>query len=513
MNCVIYARVSTEDQAELSIPAQIQAMREFAKRRDLVVVDEFVEPGVSGRSLRDRVALQAMLDRCAIEPRVDYVVVHKIDRLARNMRDHVNIRFALQQHTIKLASVVENVDDSISGQLLENIMASIAQFYSGNLAEEVKKGMRMKVERGGWPFQPPRGYRVVRDATGASHIEFDDDAEAVRFAFEQYATNRYSYGRLRALLAARGFTSRNGKTIPQSGIERLLKNPFYAGRVRWAGVEHRGTHTALVTDELFETVQSIIATRPKDNGEKGRLRFLLRGIAVCGECGGKLTAERHQRWFYYRCIRRSLAPEACGAKFSNGSVAEAAVLATLTGLRLSNDLKTRIMEAVERLVADRSRERDRRLASWRMRRTKAGERDVRLAEALGEGELSMSAYRIAVRKVRVELATAESAIRDLEADPSRIRDRVARVLSFAGSLADLHEKLDEQGRFRLFRVVFARIVIRRGTVVDFELRRPLDQLFAQKASATNNDSDLVAALGEPSEADSFEGTGECAIVV
>jgi DNA invertase Pin-like site-specific DNA recombinase len=156
MNCVLYARVSTEEQADLSIPAQLQAMRDFAKRKDWRVVEEFLEPGVSGRSIQQRQALQALLERCKQEPKVEVVLVHKIDRLARNVLDHATIRFALQQRGIRLASVVENVDDSISGQLLENIMASIAQFYSGNLGEETKKGMRMLVERGGWPFQPMR---------------------------------------------------------------------------------------------------------------------------------------------------------------------------------------------------------------------------------------------------------------------------------------------------------------------------------------------------------------------
>src|SRR5688572_26942398 len=100
MNCVLYARVSTEEQAELSIPAQLQAMRDYAHRRAWDVVDEFVEPGVSGRSVEQRQALQAMLARCREEPKINVVLVHKIDRLARNVYDHVNIRFSLKQRNI-----------------------------------------------------------------------------------------------------------------------------------------------------------------------------------------------------------------------------------------------------------------------------------------------------------------------------------------------------------------------------------------------------------------------------
>ena len=159
MNCAVYARVSTEKQAEkeLSIPAQLQAMHDYARQRGWVIVEEFLEPGVSARTT-GRPALQALLSRCkSADGRLDVVLVHKIDRLARNVYDHATIRALLQAHSIKLASVVENMDDSVSGQLVENIMASIAQFYSGNLSEEVKKGMRQKVLKGGWPHLPPRG--------------------------------------------------------------------------------------------------------------------------------------------------------------------------------------------------------------------------------------------------------------------------------------------------------------------------------------------------------------------
>src|SRR5262245_46316192 len=136
MNCVIYARVSTEQQAErdLSIPAQLQATREYALRQGWSIVGEFTEPGISARTAQ-RPVLQAMRRRCREKPAVNVVLVHKIDRLARSVYDHALIRYQLTQHGIKLASVVENVDDSISGQLVEHIMAAIAEFYSGNLGQ------------------------------------------------------------------------------------------------------------------------------------------------------------------------------------------------------------------------------------------------------------------------------------------------------------------------------------------------------------------------------------------
>src|SRR5687767_7181155 len=118
MNCVLYARVSTDKQAqkELSIPAQLQAMRDYARQRGWTVLQEFVEPGASGRTA-DRPALQKLLALCkGSEPKADIVLVHKIDRLARSVYDYATIRALLKQHDIRLASVVENADESVSGE-------------------------------------------------------------------------------------------------------------------------------------------------------------------------------------------------------------------------------------------------------------------------------------------------------------------------------------------------------------------------------------------------------------
>src|SRR5690606_8020250 len=128
---------------QLSIPAQLSAMRQYAQSRGWIVLEEFVESGASGRTA-DRPALRRLLSRCndSERERVEVVLVHKLDRLARNLADHLAIRTMLRKADIALASVTESVDDSVSGQLVEHIMAAMSEFYSANLSEEVKKGMR-----------------------------------------------------------------------------------------------------------------------------------------------------------------------------------------------------------------------------------------------------------------------------------------------------------------------------------------------------------------------------------
>ncbi|WP_410613965.1 recombinase family protein [Amycolatopsis sp. lyj-109] len=163
----IYLRVSTKEHARTgggaegySIPAQRAACHAKAAQLGALVHAEYVDAGESARSA-DRDNLQRMLaDVRKLRP--GHVIVHKIDRLARNREDDIAINLALKKHGVQLVSCTENVDDTPSGRLLYGLMAEIAQFYSGDLALEVMKGLVRKAEEGGTPFRAPTGYMNVR---------------------------------------------------------------------------------------------------------------------------------------------------------------------------------------------------------------------------------------------------------------------------------------------------------------------------------------------------------------
>jgi DNA invertase Pin-like site-specific DNA recombinase len=178
----IYLRVSTKEQAEkdgdpegYSIPAQRDACRRKAAALHADVVDEFIDAGESARSI-DRPELQRLL-KFVMTEKVDFLIVHKVDRLARNRADDVMINLALQQAGVTLVSCSENIDESPSGVLLHGIMASIAEFYSRNLGTEALKGMTEKARRGGTVGKAPLGYRNVGKMVAgreARTVEFDD---------------------------------------------------------------------------------------------------------------------------------------------------------------------------------------------------------------------------------------------------------------------------------------------------------------------------------------------------
>ena len=217
-DAVIYLRVSTREQAErggeaegFSIPAQREACQRKAEQLGSVVVAEFVDAGESARSTA-RPELQRMLAYLAEHP-TRYVIVHKVDRLARNRADDVEINLAITKAGSTLVSVTENIDETPSGTLLHGIMSSIAEFYSRNLANEVIKGMSQKARNGGTVTMAPIGYRNVRttDELGREVriIEIDPErAEHVRWAFETYAEGEWSLSMLLEALTERGLTTR-----------------------------------------------------------------------------------------------------------------------------------------------------------------------------------------------------------------------------------------------------------------------------------------------------------------
>ncbi|WP_022887472.1 recombinase family protein [Glaciibacter superstes] len=313
LTAVSYSRVSTDRQVGsgstddgFSLTAQRAANKRHALSLGAVVVAEFVERGASARTT-NRLELQRMLEYVSTR-KVDLVVVHKLDRLARNRADDVQIVEALRGAGVRLVSTTENIDETASGRLVHGIMASIAEFYSHNLSTEVKKGLRQKVDEGGTAGRAPLGYG---DQDRAPHISW---------AFEQYARRTWSVPRLTEALSSRGLSSRSservtGAPLGLSAVRRMLRNPYYKGVVTLNGVEHRGSHQPLVSAELWEKVQTVLVARRYSERSRVHNHFL-QGMLYCYSCDRRLilqhvTSASGKRYTYFACSGRQASPINC----------------------------------------------------------------------------------------------------------------------------------------------------------------------------------------------------------
>ncbi|MDR2973888.1 MAG: recombinase family protein [Propionibacteriaceae bacterium] len=313
---VVYLRVSTKEQATrggrdegFSIPAQRQATYKKATDLGAVVVEEFVEAGESAKTT-DRPALQAMIEYVKTH-QVSYCIVHKIDRLARNRADDVHIHLALKQAGVTLVSATESIDETPSGILVHGIMATIAEFYSRNLATEVVKGMTTKASLGGTNGKAPIGYinTHTKDPLGRdiASVDLDPDrAPLVLWAFQAYATGNHSVASLRQELADKGFTRRptpkRPANIPSvSAIHKMLTNPYYKGDIVFKGTTYDGQHPSIVDPDLWWRVQTILAAHLEARDKTQIHSHHLKGTLRCKDCDSRLilcNAKSHTGMIY-----------------------------------------------------------------------------------------------------------------------------------------------------------------------------------------------------------------------
>ena len=301
---VLYLRVSSRGQVEtdfdddgLSIAGQRARCNEEAAKHDAVVVDEYIERAETAKT-NDRPELQKMLDRIRDQRDVDYVILWKVDRFARNRRDDANMLFEIESAGARLISATEHIDESPAGRLMHGMLASFAEYYSQNLAKEVVKGATEKAKRGGTPGRAPLGYLNVREIVNGYEVRTialdSDRAPHIQWAFETYATGLYSLGDIEALLAARGMRSRGTRNLapqplPRSTIYDLLRNDYYVGIVTYRGQKTPGRHEPLVSRETFDQVQTVLDTH-RLSGERGHKHsHYLKGSIHCGACGRRLT--------------------------------------------------------------------------------------------------------------------------------------------------------------------------------------------------------------------------------
>ena len=240
-----------------------------------------------------------MLRRLRVAADVDYVIVHKVDRLARNRADDVAIVMQIRAGGAQVVSATENIDETPSGLLLHGIMSSIAEFYSRNLATEILKGTTQKAKSGGTLARAPLGYLNVREIVDGREIRTvaldPERAPLVLAAFELYARGNYSLGDLAQIMEDRGLRSRPtakapAKPLGKDRLSAILRNDYYIGVVRYRGKVYPGRHEPLVPVLLFERVQTKLDSK-RQSGERQRIHHhYLKGTLYCDTCGTRLRS-------------------------------------------------------------------------------------------------------------------------------------------------------------------------------------------------------------------------------
>jgi site-specific DNA recombinase len=495
---VIYCRVSTKDQANrggeaegFSIPAQREACLRKADALGLQVVDEFVDAGESARSA-NRPELQRMLTYVE-EHRINTVIVHKVDRLARNRVDDVEINLRLTKSGAQLVSCSENIDETPSGMLLHGIMSSIAEFYSRNLATESRKGMLQKAKGGGTVNTAPFGYLNSRkrldDGREVKTVVIDPDrGHWVPWIFERYASGEWTVAMIREELNKRQVMTlphpnRPSAPIANSHIYNILKNRYYVGVVRFEGVEYAGNHDALVSEALFAKAQSVRTARHQSQ-EKPRVHsHYLKGTVYCGNCGEALTFEQSRNskgnlYDYFYCLGRQRLKNGCTFKAVQAHVLEALIedrwaLVTVPGSQIA-DIRRIVLEHIgtllpaqeaaqaeaQRNLLELNRQSDRLLKAF-------------YADALGVDQLKEEQARIAAAR-----ATAQSEIERHATSRELVVEKLNYLCTLLANAQAYYLNAPDQERRQLNQSMFDYVYIHDDDVVGTDLTEPYARLLS-----------------------------------
>ena len=450
-----------------------------------LVIAEFVERGRSGTSL-ERPELQRMLEYIQERP-VDFVIVHKIDRLARNRADDSAITKTILGAGAYLVSTTEAISTTPSGKLLHGIMASIAEFYSQNLATEVKKGMRQKVIQGVTPGRAPLGYlneRRFEDGREVRTITIDPErAEHIVWAFDAYASGGWSVTRLAAEVEARGLRTRPGPNTPAqpltvNGLHHLLRHPYYKGVVVHDGVEHPGRHEPLIDPVTWATVQDILTARR--NGERSRVHdHYLKGTVFCIECGRRLIMQ-HTRtkigrvYEYFVCHRRRDTTCPQRKALPIGRV-EQQVEDLYHTIELNSDQRERIEHIVLAKLHRQQTVNYERLKEVTAEAQTVEGNQAKLIEAYYADAIDRELFLTHQRRLKIELANLDREKTKLESENTEIRQRVRDALDLLQDAHATYADAPVTVRKQLNRAIFAGIFL--GPEPD-QIRAELNEPFA-----------------------------------
>ncbi len=476
---VMYLCVSTKEQAEkggteegYSIPAQREANLRKAESLGATVIEEFVDAGESARKA-DRPQLMKMIEYVTAH-QVNYCIVHKVDRLARNRADDVAIHLALRDAGVTLVSASENIDETPSGMLLHGIMSSIAEFYSRNLATETVKGLSQKAAQGGTTYRAPIGYINVgvRDERGRENrtVELDPErAPLIKWAFEQFASGRWTVAQMQRELEARGLTSlptpkRPSKPVGKSTLLRILTNPYYRGQVRFKGAVYPGVHEPLVPKEVWYQVQNVLESHVSAADATQLHAQYLKGTIYCGACGSRFIIVNANNgkgriYPYFVCNGRHSKATSCTRQAILIEDVERLVEKYYESIQISGEMRQSLAGMVhaefDHLLAEDSGE----LESLAKERASLEEERLVVLRAHYSGAISLELLKEEQMRIEARLDDIKGRLSAHHDEYAAARENLDDCLALLANVSLIYSRCDNQNRRLCNQAFFRKIFI------------------------------------------------------
>ena len=350
---VIYARYSCDQQTEQSIEGQLHVCKEYAEKNNIVILDTYIDRAMTGTN-DNRPDFRRMIKDSA-KRLWNMIIVYKLDRFSRNKYETAIHKKTLKDKGVKVVSAMENIPDTPEGIILESLLEGMNQYYSAELSQKVRRGMRETrlkgyYQGGGLPY----GYRVE----DRKIVIDEEQAQNVRYMYEQFSKGVYVRQIIEAL-TAKGIVY-HGKPFAKNTVYNILKNEKYRG-VYYHGEERiDNMYPQIVPDEIFDRVRKIIESN-KHGKRSVEVTYLLRHKLICGYCGQSVivengTARNGERRYYYKCRGRKARVNDCKKKAIPKEELEQLVLDTIITQLKEPELMDKLISAILEEQERRNRE-------------------------------------------------------------------------------------------------------------------------------------------------------------
>lgn len=299
---VIYARYSSSNQTEQSIEGQIRVCTDYAERKGFTITSEYIDRAISGRT-DNRPDFQRLIADCS-KNLFDVVIVYKTDRFARNKYDSAIYKRELKRNGIELHYAAESIPDGPEGIILESLMEGLAEYYSAELSQKIRRGIHESALKGHCTGgNLALGYKIASDK---SFMIDDGEAEAVRTIFKMFI-NGSPNADICAHLNGLGLRTSRGNLFTKSSVPRIIKNEKYIGRYICGDIRIDDAVPAIISEREFYMAQKELETRrTSKQAALPRADYLLSGKLFCGHCKKKMTGvsgtgKLGGKFYYYYC--------------------------------------------------------------------------------------------------------------------------------------------------------------------------------------------------------------------
>jgi site-specific DNA recombinase len=476
MDYIIYARKSTEseDRQSLSIQSQIIEMLEIAKREGVRVVKIFQESKSAKAPGRP---IFAEMMKFIEQGKAKGILCWKIDRLARNPVDEGMVKWMLQNKTIECIKTFDrdyNPDDNV---VIASIEFSMANQYIRDLSKNVKRGFAEKVRRGEYPGCQSLGYNHD-PKTKILQIN-PTTAPYVKTAYELYATKQWSILKIVDKLYEDGLRSRNGKKLGKSRLHRILSNPLYCGLFEWKGQVHKGVHTPIISKRLFDEAQEKLFPE-RYLTRKTKRQFLFRGLALCGECGLKITAEIKKGHTYYRCTK-SHGTQYCSQKYIREEDLIEAIGRESKKVHFDDEILDLIFEASKEKYAQMKGETTERKEELTASLDEIRKRRESLIEKFIDNAIPKEIYDRKYSESISEEADIEEKIRKFGKDSKDVIKDLETIIRFVRTAHDIFNQGDDNTKKEVASLLSSNFALKDQEIAYFNLNEPFSWL-AEDAS-------------------------------